>query len=1300
VETSEPDFDPNAVVKVKTTDGVLSLAVLVEQVGKELKLNFLYEDAQPVAGQVLLQTYGQIRRRDLTPLLESVLSFHGYAMLREGSFVRIRKKDASLLKRTEPAIVISKEPPAPALATTVVTQILKVEHVKPTEVQALLALFISDPGAIMPIGGTNYLIITEYANRMGLLLNMAALLDRPGPPRRLEPIEVKYLTAAAAKARVQELLTELAAQGASTVEAPAPPAPQPARPSVRPVAPGSPGAGTPPEASGPVPTAGQPSPPGVSAAASVKGAAMFVDERTNRLLVIGTDEQIRQVKDLLAILDVEQPGPKIELTPLTVVHVTASDAKTRIDALLQSLREQGTVSPGEATASAATTIATIPGQPPALAGRPAIPARPTPSSGTTAPVSRVTEKPPVIHVDERTNRLLVVGTAGQTGNVKELLELIDVEAGPEIKLEVFRVEHVDPEQGAAQLENLIRAINEQSAGTGVSEATPAPSPSGAPRPTAPPPSTGRPGTPTGGTTPGASQPVVTSGRVPKGPAVFVDQRNSRLLVVGSDAQMQQVRDLLKVLDVAEGPEITLEPIRVAYVLASEVAVQIRDLIDALNEQGGRAPGGRGQASQPAPQPVQPGGPAAPRAPAPTATSTTGRSMSGGRPTGPALFVDERTNRLLVVGSAEQIRQVKHLLALLDVKEGPEIRLVALTIQNVVADDVAKQLEQLVGAFAEQRGEIMPGATGAPRATVASSPATGTAGATDRSAPPGGARDRAAPAPSARPRGTRGSGGRTEGAGPFILVDDRTNRLLVVGSHEQIDQLTELLTVLDVPPSEYFRLYLRVYQPQYVEAAEVQKILDTLGITKPERVPPREQARQGRAGAAATPAGQPRLGAAGGEAQPTVILAQMGEGPAQLLPGQEEPEIRIAVQESTNKLFVLATDYQHRDIAEILRQVDMELPVLGAVQIYPLENRKPKDVATMLQDLLETEKKMQEQAGGGVTRTVTIPGKEGSPIVVALEDIYAVAVRASKKQHEEIKQIIEMLDKRLPSVLLEAILVQVTTDNVLNVGVSLQNSWVASSPRQERVSASSPFGLKATRSGDMVVGTGGTIAYFDPDMIFVTLEALQSTGNSKVTSMPRVLVNDNEEGKISNKREEPTTKTTIPAGSDTPIIEFNKYEEAGTTLTIKPHISEGNFLQLEIALDVDSFDGKASGSIPPPKSVNNVTTKVTVPDDKYIVLGGLTSRTEGTTINKVPLLGDIPLLGAMFRNIGRSETEAVLYIFVRAHIVRDDKFSDLNSLSQQYQERLRESEVRHRDESGAFPGAPPRDKDAWKSTLGE
>ena len=257
----------------------------------------------------------------------------------------------------------------------------------------------------------------------------------------------------------------------------------------------------------------------------------------------------------------------------------------------------------------------------------------------------------------------------------------------------------------------------------------------------------------------------------------------------------------------------------------------------------------------------------------------------------------------------------------------------------------------------------------------------------------------------------------------------------------------------------------------------------------------------------------------------------------------------------------------------------------------------------------------------------------------------------------------------------------------------------------RVSGISPFGFSPTLndSGNMVTGQGGVLAFFSDERVYATLEALQTVGNTKVVSKPRIVVTDHETGSITSERQEPTTTQSRPTGSDVPIVTFDKYVKAGTTLEITPHISEGDFIKLEVSLKVDSFEGEGSGDIPPPISNNNLSTIVNVPNGMTIVLGGLARSADSLDVNKVPLLGDLPLIGFLFRSVSRSENEDVLYVFVRSQIVRsageDSEFQDMDRLSEPYRRRVSDSE----DEYGkqhVIPGLPNPRREETPRALGD
>jgi general secretion pathway protein D len=181
--------------------------------------------------------------------------------------------------------------------------------------------------------------------------------------------------------------------------------------------------------------------------------------------------------------------------------------------------------------------------------------------------------------------------------------------------------------------------------------------------------------------------------------------------------------------------------------------------------------------------------------------------------------------------------------------------------------------------------------------------------------------------------------------------------------------------------------------------------------------------------------------------------------------------------------------------------------------------------------------------------------------------------------------------------------------------------------------------------------------------------MHQKGYGRILARPKLLVNDNEEGTITSEEEQtivsPTTEiipgTAATAPTAATSVNLATYT-AGITLIITPHISKGDQLRLSMTLTRTDFrrredyvitgpEGDIKGPTPPDLLTSDVTTTVTVPDRSTIILGGLEKLTQNKGGTKVPLLGDIPLLGGLFRSTANTDIQNRLYVFVKAHILR-------------------------------------------------
>ena len=213
---------------------------------------------------------------------------------------------------------------------------------------------------------------------------------------------------------------------------------------------------------------------------------------------------------------------------------------------------------------------------------------------------------------------------------------------------------------------------------------------------------------------------------------------------------------------------------------------------------------------------------------------------------------------------------------------------------------------------------------------------------------------------------------------------------------------------------------------------------------------------------------------------------------------------------------------------------------------------------------------------------------------------------------------------------------------------------------------SSFGLStvdaATGRLAPLPGPGLNAAVLNADVADVILRALASNRRSKIVASPRVLVNDNATGALFSIAESPFT--SVNSGETIATTSFAGYAEAGTEITLTPHISEADYLQLEYEVALSSFTGQpGEDGIPPPRQTDKVASEVTVPDGSTIVVGGLNRTQALDVVNAVPLLGDIPILGNLFRSRTENNSTTTLFVFIRPTILRDDQFRDLRYLSE-------------------------------------
>jgi general secretion pathway protein D len=421
-------------------------------------------------------------------------------------------------------------------------------------------------------------------------------------------------------------------------------------------------------------------------------------------------------------------------------------------------------------------------------------------------------------------------------------------------------------------------------------------------------------------------------------------------------------------------------------------------------------------------------------------------------------------------------------------------------------------------------------------------------------------------------------------------------------------------------------------------------------------------------------------------------------------------LEILSDDRLNQIHLIGRAEEVKRTQEYLKTLDRQLPsVQRTIQYYRLKNVSVRDIADNVRQFLglpplgggADRKKgatAQSPVSGKPTRelsgppslppTVTpparpepaepepahpdgtaarAPGKTsgGEVEVFSLEGQNTLVVIANQAVHEEVKKILENLDKRRPQVLIEVAILQVTGDDSLDTGLEV---LFKNKPGTSQGGTGFGVGTQADPGGtgfptqqNLASFTGGAFRYLRPDEISALVKMVSTQSQVNILSQPLLLVNDNEDANFTTKVSEPTIVTS--QGTSTTQTSFAGFADATTSLTITPQASPDGYINLKITQSFEEFSGQSSASgVPPPKISNNVSTMITVPDRYTAILGGFTRDALTDTRTGVPVLMDIPLIGWLASSRSTKLTKSRLYLFVRPRVLSTESFADLKETS--------------------------------------
>lgn len=309
--------------------------------------------------------------------------------------------------------------------------------------------------------------------------------------------------------------------------------------------------------------------------------------------------------------------------------------------------------------------------------------------------------------------------------------------------------------------------------------------------------------------------------------------------------------------------------------------------------------------------------------------------------------------------------------------------------------------------------------------------------------------------------------------------------------------------------------------------------------------------------------------------------------------------------------------------------------------YHLQNRSAAEVAPILDGLLASGNSAGEEAAGAL-----VADEEGSRARVAADESRnAIVVRARRADHNQIRALLSELDSVPRQVLLEATIAEVT----LNDEVSIGTRWFFESGNWD-------FRFSDLQSGAATPNSPSFAAVFGAGSAEVAISALDTVTDVKVISAPTLMVLDNKEGilQIGDQVPVATQTSTSTAGSDAPVLTQIDYRDTGVILRVRPRIGNSGRVILEIRQEVsDVAETKTSGIDSPTIRQRKIETSVSLGDGQTLALGGLVQESDNVSHAQTPGLGQVPVIGNLFRSKDSRKARTELLIMIRPRVVQSE-----------------------------------------------
>jgi general secretion pathway protein D len=397
-------------------------------------------------------------------------------------------------------------------------------------------------------------------------------------------------------------------------------------------------------------------------------------------------------------------------------------------------------------------------------------------------------------------------------------------------------------------------------------------------------------------------------------------------------------------------------------------------------------------------------------------------------------------------------------------------------------------------------------------------------------------------------------------------------------------------------------------------------------------------------------------------------------------------VNLLVDTRSNSIIVRAPSEARANLTKsLIAKLDQPTVQPGNVHVVYLKNAEATKLAQTLRAVVSADNSAPNFTPAGAAPTqVSLPSSGTAGYIQADAATNTLIITANEAQYRNLRSIIDQLDARRAQVYIEALIVEVDNSKLAELGVQ----WAALGGNTTIAGASTGFSLggnnlnsqiaaKATNSAPLTLGNGLNLGIFSSQLgLGALVHALESDTKTNILSMPNIITLDNEEAKIIVGQNVPFITgqyTTSASAGSAGVSPFQTVErkDIGLTLRVKPQISEGGTVKMAIYQENSSISPttNSAGLITNKRSID---TNILVDDGQIIVLGGLIDDKASDTDDKVPGLGDLPLIGGLFKYRSRTREKTNLMVFLRPTVIRNNEQSV--SLATDRYDYIRNSEL--------------------------